>query len=323
MNDKKVFLIINSYYIGDMILVNSLVQNIKNLYPGSIVVMLSSQGLKDIAEYQYGVDDVIIWDRHGKHKGVKNMFDFIKKFPYKNIYAAFPIYTTDRPTILAKLLGAKYLLGCKRNILSSILLKSKYKVTSDYNKNTQKANMNLLTGITKKTLIDLPIKFDVSGTDTPIIQEIKAMKDNFIVLCPKSSKISKDMSDETVCELIEKFSSKIVVLGNGESSNKLSGILNKHKHPNVINLINKTSIMESAKIVSLSDGCISVDTGMLHISCALNIPVVGVFYNTDITPFWADTNIYPKTKCLNFNNTDEIIAAIKSLKEQNSNKISV
>ena len=80
---EKIFVIINSYLVGDMLLVNSLVQNIKRLYQNSKVIMLTNKTFYDLSKYQKDVDDVIIWDRHGEHKGILGMFKFIKNFPYK------------------------------------------------------------------------------------------------------------------------------------------------------------------------------------------------------------------------------------------------
>ena len=102
IKNKKVFVIINYYRIGDILLTNSLVQNIKRIYEDAFVVMLTSSALVDIAKYQKGVDDVVIWDRHGIHKGAFNTIKFAFKFPYKKVYAAFPIYGMDRPLLLSK-----------------------------------------------------------------------------------------------------------------------------------------------------------------------------------------------------------------------------
>ena len=169
--EKKVFLIINSYFIGDMLLVNPLIQNIKRLYKDSVIVMLSSPQLYDAAKYQQGVDDVIIWDRNGKDGGFWNFLKFIFNFPYKKIFAAFPIYSGDRPIILAKLLGAKFILGEKQNILKH-LLKNKYEIKKIGSK-TQEQNISLLSGITKEKLTDCPMKYIPPEITSSFIKELE------------------------------------------------------------------------------------------------------------------------------------------------------
>ena len=90
--EKKNFLIINSYFLGDILLTNSLVQNIKRIFPNSNIIMLAPSHYEAAAKYQKDVDEVIVWNRKGEHKGILGIIKFLRNFPYKNIYAAFPIY---------------------------------------------------------------------------------------------------------------------------------------------------------------------------------------------------------------------------------------
>ena len=309
MEEKKVFLIINSYFIGDILLVNPLIQNIKRIYKNSLVVMLTSPQLYDIAKYQQGVDDVIIWDRNGKDKGFFNMIKFIFKFPYKKIYAAFPIYSTDRPTILAKLLGAKYILGQYRNFISK-LQKRKYDIKFSGGK-VQKTNIELLTGITQEELTDCPMKFCPPPVTSPVIKNLE--NKDFIALCPKSSRVSKDIPNDKVQEIIEKTDKTIVLIGGGEEAEKLSEFLKNKNYDNLINLIGKTNLIESAQVIQLSKGCISADTGMLHISCALDKATIGIYYEQGLGHFEPDKNIYPKSACLRDDSVENILNTMNNL----------
>ena len=292
LKNKKVFLIINSYYIGDILLANSLVQNIKAIYKDSYVVMLTPPNMVDAAKYQDGVDDVIIWDRHGTHHGWFNMFKFILNFPYKNIYAAFPIYSGDRAIILAFLLKAKYILGKRRNIIG-IFLKNKYKINYYIFDGVQGRNISILSGITKEKLKNYPIKINIPDVQS----EICKIDENYIVICPTSSKAEKDMPIKDVCKIIESLKYKVVLLGKGETSKQLSEFLQNKNYTNLIDLSNKTSFLELAKIISLSKGCISVDTGSLHLACALNKPTIGVFYKNQNVLYKPDSKIYPNMFC--------------------------
>ena len=313
MEDKKVFVIVNSYYIGDILLINSLIQNIKRIYKNSWVVMLTPPSLYDVAKYQYGVDDVIIWDRKGSDKGFWNFIKFILRFPYKKIYAAFPIYSMDRPVILSKLLGAKYILGPMRKLLTKIILKSKYPVKADWSC-TQKANMELLSGITEEELIDCPMKFCPPEETSETVLSLK--NTDYIVICPKTSRVTKDIPDEKVCEIIEKYPSRIVLLGSGEEANKLSEIINKKQYTHVVNLIGKSTIVESAQIIKNSKSCISADTGMLHMSCALNKPTIGLFYEKPLNSFAPKEDTYPLSKNLIDDNVENILNTLDNLIEK-------
>ena len=61
--EKKVFLIFNTAFIGDMLVTNTLVQNIKTYYPDSKVVFICNTPFVDVAKYHDGVDEVVAFDK--------------------------------------------------------------------------------------------------------------------------------------------------------------------------------------------------------------------------------------------------------------------
>lgn len=302
-DNQKVFVIVNSYFVGDILLVNSLVQNIKRIYGNSKVVMLTSERFTELAKYQKGVDEVIVWERNGCHKGFLNMIKFIKDFPYKNIFAAFPIYGMDRPVLLSFLLGAKYVLFRNKKNIFKFLLKTKYKFDCINTEDIpmQYWHLNLLKGITREELIDCPIVYNVdSQTKNPIEEK------NYVVLCPISSRKSKDMPIETVKKIISNINKKVVILGNGKVSRDLSEELKKENYDNLIDLTDKTSFQEAACVMKNSDGVISVDTGLMHMAYALQKEVVCVFYELKQSSFMPDPKMY-KSKVIAENQTAENI----------------
>ena len=106
--NQKIFLIINLSCFGDVLLTNTLCQNIKLNYPESKVVLLVDKPFYEAAKYQYCVDDAIYFDKRGKDKGFSGMINFSKSCKYKNkIYAAFIMYDNDRGIILSYLLRAQ------------------------------------------------------------------------------------------------------------------------------------------------------------------------------------------------------------------------
>lgn len=104
----KTFLVYNTSFFGDMILTNPLCRQLKRVYPHSHLVFISDKTYADVARYMDGVDEVWIYDKHKKHKGIIGFYNFYKE--HKNAYsfdAAFIIYGNERGIFLSKLLGAK------------------------------------------------------------------------------------------------------------------------------------------------------------------------------------------------------------------------
>ena len=117
-NGEKIFLIINLSYFGDVLLTNTLCQNLKNEYPNSKVVFLVNKPFFEAAKYQYCVDDVICMDKRSEHKGFIGLLKFVLSNKYRNkIFASFIIYGNARGVLIS------YLLNCKKRISCLILKK--------------------------------------------------------------------------------------------------------------------------------------------------------------------------------------------------------
>lgn len=302
-DNTKVFVIVNSYWLGDILLVNPMIQNIKRLYPDSVVVMLTDEKLYDAAKYQQGVDDVIIWDRKNKHKSLINTLKFVFNFPYKNIYAMFPIYGMDRPVLLSKFFNPKYILSYKKEHFTDILLKSKYKLVHEDLK-VQMWHINLLKGITKSELQDCKMVYNPTPFDFPI--------KNYICICPISSRKEKDMPYNTIVDIIKSAQKKVVLLGSGSVIGELSAKLKSENLPNLIDYSNKTTINQAGWILKNSDQVISVDTGLLHLSLAVGAKIIGLFYTDNTKTFMPDKNIYENCKILEDKSPENIIKNIQS-----------
>ena len=101
---------------------------------------------------------------------------------------------------------------------------------------------------------------------------------------------------------------KIIFLGCGKQAEKIGDEIEKRNYANFINLVNKTSIIDLANILQKVSGLISVDTGTMHLACAVNCPVAAVFYQTETRGYMPDTTLY-KVVVINDNQTAQNIVS--------------
>ena len=278
MAESKVFLVFNTAYFGDVLLCNTLCQNIKLIYPDSKVVMVVDKPFYEVAKYQKDVDDVVIFDKKGEQKDFKGIVKFVLEFPYKKPYCSFVTYTNIRNSIISKLIGSKKVVCLPKN--SPI-------------EPVQKRSLGLLSRITDKPLKNLPIRYVVSD-ELPAKLDLDPTK-KYIGLCTLSKRKEKDMPIETAIELIKKLNKteyKVIYLGAGDSAVNYAKEL-ENAGCDFINLVNKTSIYEMACVLKKCQALVSIDTGTMHLGCALDIPLVSVFYENELTYYWApDDRIY-------------------------------
>ena len=81
-----------------------------------------------------------------------------------------------------------------------------------------------------------------------------------------------------------------------------------------MNLVDKTSIKQLASVLKKSNGLISVDTGTMHLGCALGIPTIAVFYEQTTISNWAPRKeLYNSTLISQDQTAENILSAFKNL----------
>ncbi len=296
---EKTFVVFNTSYFGDVLLCDSLVQNIKRAFPKSKVVFVVNKGFEEVAKNMQGVDEVAIYDKKGENKGLFGLIKFIKGFKYKKPYASIVTYRNHRNYLIAKLINSKFVKVEKLN--KSVI-------------HSQVKHNNLLKSLTNRNIKNFPIQYNVPhNIENPVKEE------KYITLCTTSKKLEKDMPIATAVELIKKINSetdyKVVFVGCGEITQNYSKEL-KNNHCEFIDLTDKTTIPELAKVLKNSKCLISIDTGTMHLGYAVGTPTLCLFYQRDLVLFWApDKETYKNTKVISdnlsanniFNFTQELI----------------
>ena len=287
--DKKVFVIFNTTSIGDVLVTNSLVQNIKYYYPYSHVVFVCNTPILDVAKYQNGVDDVVTYDKKSC-KNIKKIWDFANKFPYKKPFASIVTYSNERNLLISRLIGSKHIISNHKFPLWNT--HEKYKIKDYYHmKDRWGGLIEALTGEHK----NLPIKYIPPEIDSPVIQKIKSLK-NPVPLSTTSNFAPKDMSVNDGIQLINllnKDGYTPVMIGAGEIARKFNSELKKAGCFEFTDIVDCTSFIELANVLQICKCCISVDTGTLHFANALSVPVVGIFYDGFVDMWGSDKTLYP------------------------------
>ena len=196
---EKIFLVFNTACFGDVLLCNTLCQNIKLNYPEAKVVFITDKPFAAVAEFQKDVDEVIVYDKRGLHKGFRGMFKFIKDFPYRNPYCSFLTYWNVRNYMVSLVLGEKHIISeNKKNPEPSV----------------QKQHADLLGKICSAEIKNLPIRYLPPDADVSV-------KAKTIAFCPVSKDVSKDMPLETsvnLLEMLKKSGYEVLFCGAGEKA---------------------------------------------------------------------------------------------------------
>ena len=307
---NEIFIVFNTTSIGDVLVTNTLVRNIRYYYPKSYIVFVCNTPMLDVAKYQEGVNEVITFDKN-EIKGLKNIVYYASKFPYKKPFASIITYANERNLLIARLIGSKHVISQHKFKLWNT--REKYELKNYTHMNDKWGGLiEPLTGEHKS----FGIKYNAPLIETPVTEKIKTLK-NPVALSPTSNLAQKDMCVKDCAELINLLNNQgytPVMTGAGTIARGFNTELKKIGCFDFVDLVDCTSFVELANILKICNLCISVDTGTLHFANALNVPVVGIFYYGLSYMWGSDPKLYPSITLEGGDVTPhDIMAALKEL----------
>ncbi len=258
-------LIIQTAYIGDCVLTLPLINTIKKNFDTKITVVTTPTA-KDIFTGCRSVDEVIIYDKKGVHKGIKSFFHLVGKLKKEKFEIAFLPQRSFRSGLMTYLADISRRIGFKRGGSRFFLTD---KIDFEWNIHEVERQIGLARETGCKEIIR---KYNLSADKTFAEKEQKLLskeKKN-IGVCIESKWQTKRWPVERFRELIEKLSSANQIVILGEKREKFNG-------KNILNRTGRTTVKELIALISLLDVLVSNDTGLIHIAAALGVKVVAIF----------------------------------------------
>jgi len=224
---------------------------------------------------------------------------------------SFVMYDNDRGVLLSYFLNAKRRVSGGLNFFK-FLLTDRYLHDSTKLQHMQDINADFVRVLTGNDAKILPIKYNANLSENAFVCSLaKKYKDREIVgLCTVSKNIEKDMPVETAIEIINNYNREgkvVLFLGAGKNCEEYVEELRQRGCSDFENLVNATSISSLASVLKLCKALISVDTGTMHLACAVGTPVAVVFYKTDMIEKWAPREFLYKSVIIKDNYSAENI----------------
>ncbi len=272
-------LIIHTAFIGDIVLSTPLIKKIKTKYPESRVTYVTTPSGASLLKNNPMLDEVISYDKRGEHKGLRGLYFLGKRLKYKGYDMAIVPHRYLRSSMLAWLSGAKERIGYE-NAGGKLFLtkkipydKSKHEVEKllgfvDYDGFEDK-KLELYPGKTEKEKIDM------------VWDEHSLYSKKVVTIAPGSKWFTKMWPVEYFNELIKRLSQlegvAVVLIGGKDEL-----ALNLVENEKIINLINKTSLLDVAEIASRSDVVVTNDSSPIHIASAFDKPYIFAIFGATV-----------------------------------------
>lgn len=302
MKKIRKILVINTAFLGDVILFSPLIRSLDQTYPKAEIHILVIPQNKILLKYNRHLDKILLFD---KRKKLNKLFSFIRllfQLKRENYDLAFSSTRSLTNSLFMFLSRIPDRIGFERQ---KLLTKS-VKVIS--NTSACERYLSLIKPFSSN-LFDNQTEIFWSDTESEKAKKIisKYQRINgvkLIGIAPGSIRKTKRWPKEYFIELINLTNSlniKIFLIG-GKEEHSLCDFINKSSGNQNINLAGELSILESAALISKLDLVISNDSAALHIANAVMTTVIGIFGPTvkefGFFPF-RDADIVHEIKDLN------------------------
>jgi heptosyltransferase-2 len=270
----KSILIIQTAFLGDVILATPVVAELKRIFPDARIDFLVKKGNESLLKNNPYLNKVHVFDK--KLGKAQEIFRLTSQFRKDRYDLLINLHRFGSSGIIAGLSKARMKYGFKKNPFSFSYNKSFEHVIGN---GTHEVTRNLSL-IKEFGAVDIrrPELFP-SQDDFEKVKEY--ISSDFICLAPASVWYTKQLPEEKWIQLISKNKSSMVYLLGGPDDKKLCDtILLKSGHNNIINLSGKLNLLESAALMSKATMNYVNDSGPLHLASAMNAPVTAFFCST-------------------------------------------
>jgi len=294
----KTIAVVNLGFVGDVVNASCITIELKKAYPNAKLVFITVPKSKEIAKYLPGVDEVVIFDKDIKHKGIK-MLPLILKLRLKyRIDMAVLLNETFRSGLFAFLTGARYRVGHDSEGRGIFLTHTVpwTEEEKEFKVHIAEIYMRNLKAI---GLYNPDYKFGLNYTrsDTDYIDGLLAGSDysgqELIGICPCARYGCKDWNPEEAAKFInyinQNTDQKVVIIGQ-DSGKDFANNLRKLGVNNFIDLSNKTNIPQLAALIKKFKVFVCVDTAPMHMGLALEVPTLGLFVQNNYGKWWPGDN---------------------------------
>ena len=268
-------LIIQTAFIGDVILATPLIETLRLQFPNSKIDFLVKNGNQNLLINHPNLNRVLVFDKSKKIISLLALLMEIRKEKYDLVVNLQRFFSSG---LLTAFSGAKEKRGFKKNPLSFLFTKS-FDHTVNNGLHEVERNLALIEDLCTKTFKSP--KFYPSASDFDKISTFQSK--SYYCIAPSSVWFTKQAPKSVWIKTIHSIKDKnaiIYLIGGSEDFNLCEEISIEIKNIEIENLAGKLSLMESAALIKGAIRTFVNDSGPLHLASAMNAPVTVYFCST-------------------------------------------
>lgn len=271
------FLIIQTAFIGDVVLATAVAEKLHQHYPNSSIAMLVRKGNEGLLAGHPFIGKVWIWDKKkNKLRNLLKLAQQIRAGKYDEVINLQRFFSSGLLTVLS---GAKIKRGFNKNPLSAFFTVAREHImTKDGVYHETERNQQLIADITDDTAA-MPRLYPAAADK----EKIAPLQHGLYICCaPASVWFTKQYPEEHWISFLRKLPPglKIYLLGGTGDKILCERIIRGSGNPNAVNLCGTLSFLESAALMEAATMNYVNDSAPMHFASAVNAPVTAIFCST-------------------------------------------
>ena len=268
-------LVIQTAFIGDVILATALLEKLHSAYPDARVDVLVRKGNESLFDQHPWLQQVLVWDKKTEKK--KNLWRLLKKIRETRYDLVINLQRFASTGILTAFSGAKEKRGFDKNPLS--FLYDKKATHSMLNGMHEVERNQLLIADLTDSVMSKP-KLYPSQKDEQSVKQFQHSP--YICIAPASVWFTKQYPKRKWIELIDLIPSEfpVYLIGSKQDIELCESIIDLSRNKKVFSLAGKLNFLESAALMKNAVMNYVNDSAPLHIASSVNAPVTAIYCST-------------------------------------------
>ncbi|MFT3824136.1 MAG: glycosyltransferase family 9 protein [Chitinophagaceae bacterium] len=272
------FLVIQTAFIGDVVLATGIVEKLHRYFPDAEIDFMVRKGNEGLLKNHPYLHEVLVWDKkNGKFKNLWKLLRYVRGRRYDKVINVQRFAATGLLTVFSK---AKETIGFDKNPFSRFFTKSVPHIISTADKPLHEVERNvaLIKDFTD-TSVAKPALYP-SAADYELVADYKKVP--YITISPASVWFTKQYPVSKWISFVNNLplSLPIYVLGGPGDAGLGVSIANACYEHAVINLSGKLNFLQSAALMRDAKMNYVNDSAPMHFASSVNAPVTAVYCST-------------------------------------------